>query len=120
MPRHASGATPAWASEIESGRPDSSTRRRSIVNSAAPPLKSDTTCRTPLPVPPSARAMPTSSSSLASRLGVGEPSLERWFSVRDVEKPSAPASTAAAARRDIRATSSGVAVSRLAPRSPIT
>ena len=51
---------------------------------------------------------------------VGRPSLSRWFNVRDVEKPSAPASAAAFAISAIRAISSGVAGSRLAPRSPIT
>ena len=38
--------------------------------------------------------MPVSSSSAAVSVGVGWPSLVRWLSVRDVEKPSAPASTA--------------------------
>ena len=41
---------------------------------------------TPLPVPPMARAMPTSSASLAVRVGVGRPSAERWATVREVLK----------------------------------
>jgi hypothetical protein len=44
----------------------------------------------------------------------------RWFSVREVEKPSAPALTASAASAAIALLSSSVAGSRRAPRSPIT
>ena len=39
-------------------------------------------------------------------MGVGLPSLVRWLSVRDVEKPMAPASTASRASSPIRAISS--------------
>ena len=45
--------------------------------------------------------------------------MARWPIVRDVEKPSAPASTASCTMRAIAAMSSGVAGSFFAPRSPI-
>ena len=45
--------------------------------------------------------MPSSSSAPAVRLGVKRPSLARWFFVREVVKPSAPARTASRTRRPI-------------------
>ena len=45
--------------------------------------------------------------------------MARWPSVRDVEKPSAPASTASCTIAAMAAISSGVAGSLAAPRSPI-
>jgi len=107
-------------SDTESGRPLASTSRRSIAISRSESVKSDTNCSTPLPAAPSARAMPSSSSSAAVSVGVGCPSLERWLSVREVEKPSAPASTASAAIPAMAAMSAAVAGSRSAPRLPIT
>ena len=55
---------------------------------------------------PRAAAMPTSSSASAVSVGVGSPRLVRWFSVRDVVKPSAPAATASAASAPIASISS--------------
>ena len=75
---------------------------------------------TPLPTPPMARAMASSSSSAANVPGTGAPHSERWPIVRDVEKPSAPASMASATRRAWVAMSSAVASSLATPRSPIT
>ena len=64
--------------------------------------------------------MPTSSSASAVRVGVCSPVLVRWFRVREVEKPRAPASMASRARAAMAPMSSGVAGSWRAPRSPIT
>ena len=70
-------------------------RRRSRRRPAARPGRSR----------PIASAMPTSSSASAVSVGVGSPRLVRWLSVREVVKPSAPASIASAAssrhRRDV-------------------
>ena len=60
--------------------------------------------------------MPVSSSSPAVSVGVGCPSEVRWLSVREVEKPSAPASTARFASAAMAAMSASVAGSRSAPR----
>ena len=116
--RHASPRV--CTSENDSGRPDSSAMRRKIANSASTSAKSETTCSTPCPVVPIARAMPTSSSALAVSVGVSSPRLVRWFSVRDVVNPSAPCSIASRASAAISAMSASVAGSRCAPRSPIT
>ena len=67
-----------------------------------------------------AAAIADSSSSLAFRVGVKSPVEVRWFSVREVEKPSAPARTASPASCAIALLSSSVEGSRRAPRSPIT
>jgi hypothetical protein len=67
-----------------------------------------------------AEAIAVSSSSPAFSVGVKSPVEVRWLSVRDVEKPSAPARTASLARAAIALLSSGVDGSRRAPRSPIT
>ena len=107
------------ATEIDSGRPDASTMRRMIANSASRSRKSDTTSSTP-PASPITVAMPTSSSAAAVSVGVGSPRLVRWLVVRDVVKPSAPAATPSRTMRPIAAISSAVAGSRCAPRSPIT
>jgi hypothetical protein len=87
-----------------------------MANSSSTSAKSDTTWSTPRPVVPMARAMPTSSSRAAVSVGVGSPRLVRWFIVRDVVKPSAPAATPAAAMRPIASISSAVAGARSAPR----
>jgi len=52
--------------------------------------------------------------------GTGSPSTARCTSVREVEKPSAPASIPARTIAAIAAMSSRVAGSFFAPRSPIT
>ena len=64
--------------------------------------------------------MPVSSVSLARSDGVGSPLIVRWLIEREVLKPSAPARIASAASSRMRATSSGVASSSRAARSPIT
>ena len=91
----------------------SRTRRRRR-RSRRPPAARPARCA------PIASAMPTSSSASAVSVGVNSPRLVRWLSVRDVVKPSAPASMPSAASAAIGAMSSGVAGSRRAPRSPIT
>ena len=69
---------------------------------------------------PMASAMPTSSARSAVSVGVKAPVLVRWFMVRDVEKPRAPAAMPSAASRPISAISSGVERSSWsAPRSPM-
>ena len=65
-------------------------------------------------------AIAVSSSSAAVSVGIGRPSSVLWLSVREVEKPSAPAHTPAAASAAMAALSSGVAGSRLTPRWPMT
>ena len=114
------GATPPWARVKDSGRPDASTIRRSMANSASGSVKSDTTWSTPRPASAMPMAMAVSSSSLAVRVAIGSPALVRWLRVRDVPKPMAPASIASLARAFIRAMSSAVAGSRSAPRWPMT
>ena len=51
---------------------------------------------------------------------MGSPVAVRWFSVRDVENPIAPARMASVASPRIAAASSSVASSRRAARSPMT
>ena len=73
--------------------------------------------------PPPSRtpcAIANSSSSLANVPGTGVPSRLVCPSVREVVKPNAPACIASDASRCISATSSAVAASFLAPRSPMT
>ena len=91
-----------------------------IANSSAPPVKSDTNCRTPRPAAAMPMAMPVSSSSPAVRVAIGDPSEERWFSVREVPKPMAPASMARLAMAAMAWMSASVAGSRSTPRWPIT
>ena len=102
-------------SENDNGRPDARIISRRVSPSLRS-LKSDTTWSTPRPVSPMARAMPTSSSRAAVRVGVGSPRLVRWLSVREVVNPRAPARTPAAAMAPISAISAAVAGSRSAPR----
>jgi hypothetical protein len=64
--------------------------------------------------------MPKISSSEANVPGTTSPSIARCTSVRDIEKPSAPASMPSRTIAAICATSSGAAGSFFAPRSPIT
>ena len=73
-----------------------------------------------MPVAPTARAIPSSSSASAVSVGVYSPLELRWFRVREVLNPIAPASTAWRASLAMASMSSGVAISRWAPRSPIT
>ena len=69
---------------------------------------------TPVPASFMPSAMPISSASEARSDGVGSPFTVRWLSVREVEKPSAPARIASAVSARICAISSGVASSSLA------
>ena len=64
--------------------------------------------------------MPKSSSSAAKVPGTGSPSTAVCMMVREVEKPSAPASMPSRTIAAICSMSSGVAGSLRAPRSPIT
>lgn len=63
--------------------------------------------------------MAASSSSAAVSVGTGMPSLARWLIVREVPKPSAPASIASPASRAISAQSPASAASRATARCPI-
>ena len=97
--------------------------RRSIISnslSGLGVLKSEMNSITPEPASFMPSAMPSSSASEARSDGVGSPFTVRWLSVREVEKPSAPARIASAVSARICATSSGVASSSRAARSPIT
>ncbi len=97
--RHASGEASFCPIEIDIGRPDWRTISRNSSHSCSRPAKSDTTSNTPCPASPKMRLMPSSSSAPAVRLGVKRPSLARWFLVREVVKPRAPARTASRTRR---------------------
>ncbi len=90
-------APTATARPTAAGR-DARIISRSVPISSSKSGKSETTCSTPAPASPSARAMPTSSSRAAVSVGVGSPRLVRWFNVRDVVKPER--SGAHACRRD--------------------
>ena len=52
------------------GRPDASTIRRSIANSLSVSSKSETSCKTPLPISPKPFAIVVSSLSAAPKVGV--------------------------------------------------
>ena len=67
---------------------------------------------------PSARATASRSSVLTD--GASSPALVRWARLREVDTPSAPASTASRTSRRISARSSSVGGSSSAPRVPIT
>ena len=82
--------------------------------------KSEISSTTPCPASATPSAMASSSAALARREGVGSPVAVRWFSVRDVENPIAPARMASVASPRIAAASSSVASSRRAARSPMT
>ena len=118
--RQPSGLCSACASENDSGRPLRRATSSSKRCSASGEAKSDTSWNTPAPAAAKPSASPSNSSLAASSVGVGRPSLVRWLSVREVETPSAPARSASVTKALMAATSSGVAASRLAPRSPIT
>ena len=75
---------------------------------------------TPWPASATPSAIASSSSARARSDGVGSPVAVRWFSVRDVENPMAPARMASVARLRMAAASSAVASSRRAARSPMT
>ena len=120
------GSWSFWVSANVTGRPIASARRRihSISRSGAarssPSAPAGASSNTPVPSSPSARPMPNSSSSAAKVPGTGSPSMARCAIVRDVEKPSAPASMPSRTMAAMAAMSSGVAGSLRAPRSPIT
>ena len=96
--RQTSGAECRCASENDIGRPDTCTSRASIANSSSSDgtLKSEMNCSTPRPASCRPNAIARSSSSVARRLGVGSPVIERWLTEREVEHPIAPARTASA------------------------
>ena len=92
-----------------------------MANSAsASGQKSEISSTTPCPASATPRAIASSSSARARSDGVGSPVAVRWFNVRDVEKPMAPADRASVASRRMAAVSSSVASSRRAARSPMT
>ena len=98
--RHASGWRWLWASESERGRPDLTTMLR--INSNSPSVsgqKSEMISITPWPASATPSAIASSSSARARNDGVGSPVDVRWLSVRELEKPMAPARMASAARR---------------------
>ena len=86
----------------------------------SPAAPAPASSKMPWPASRRARAMPKSSSSWAKVPGTGSPSTARWPMVRDVEKPSAPASNPSRTISYIFWMSSAVAGSLRAPRSPIT
>ena len=121
-PRHASGAASICSSVNDTGRPRSSDSftihaiSRSGASRSSPDAPSGASSNTARPPRCIARPSANSSSSAANVPGTGRPSMARWPSVRDVEKPSAPASIASCTIGAIAAISSGVAGSlRRAP-----
>ena len=82
--------------------------------------KSEISSTTPCPASATPNAIASSSSAPARNDGVGSPVAVRWFRVREVEKPTAPARIASVANRRMAATSSSEASSRRAARSPMT
>ena len=120
--RQPSGLEWPCASDTENGRPDAVSSRSIISNSLSGlgVLKSEMNSMTPRPASFMPSAMPKSSASEARSEGVGSPFTVRWLSVREVEKPSAPARMASAVSARISATSSAVASSSFAARSPMT
>ena len=119
--RHASGRWWLWASDTESGQPVRSTSPRIRANSASGSgQKSEISSTTPCPASATPAAMASSSSAPARSDGVGSPVDVRWFRVREVEKPMAPARIASVASARMAAASSCVASSRRAARSPMT
>ncbi len=93
------------------------------INSNSPSVsgqKSEMISITPWPASATPSAIASSSSERARRDGVGSPVDVRWLSVRELEKPMAPARMASAANVRMAAVSSSVASSSRAPRSPIT
>ena len=67
-----------------------------------------------------ARPMASSSAFSAKVPGIGSPETERWPTVREVEKPKAPACSPSCTMRPMAAKSSSVASSWRRARSPIT
>ncbi len=82
--------------------------------------KSEINSTTPWPASATPQGVASSSSAPARRDRVGAPVAVRWFSVRDVKDPIAPARMASVARLRMAAASSAVASSRRAARSPMT
>ena len=118
--RQLSGRTCDCSIEMVMGRPDSLASRRNRPISPIWSSKSDTICSQPAPVSRMAWAIAVSSASSARKVGMLRPSAARWFNVREVEKPSAPARRPSVVSSAMRRRSASVAGSRLAPRSPIT
>ena len=119
---HECGAEWNWASVKLSGLPErsaSSTSSRIRSGTASTEGNSWMTWSTPLPARATPDAIMCSSRSAASKLGVGSPSAVLWLTLREVEKPTAPASMASCARFRIRSMSASVAGSRAIPRLPI-
>ena len=102
------------------GRPVSWLSAPIQPNSSHSRLRSDAISNTPWPARATARPMPISSSLVAVVPGTSSPSIDLWRTVREVEKPSAPAFSPSSTIADIWAISCSVGASLRAPRSPIT
>ena len=106
---------PGTASAIFSSRSNSGSNRAADSTMS----KSLTACRTPWSRPSRVFASSTSSFSLASAAGVWAPAASRWLSVRPVENPTAPASSASRSCAFIAAISASLAGSSWMARSPM-
>ena len=124
--RHCSLSPVRCITEMERGRPaafaissrmSNSPSKRSAERAMS---KSLTACTTPCSRPWNASAIPTSSRAADSDAGVALPSMARWLSVRPVENPNAPASSAWRSSRRMAAMSASVAACWATARSPIT
>ena len=102
----------------DSRRIQSTSSQASPSSSPAEPMGASS--NTPAPASANAAPMPKSSSSAAKVPGTGSPSTARWPSVREVEKPSAPARSPSSTMARMASMSSAFAGSFLAPRSPMT
>ena len=110
--RHCSGSASFCRHANVTGRPVSRDSVSIQESSGSSGMRSDATSSTPRPGSPRTRPMPIISSAAANVPGTHSPSMARWRSVRELEKPSAPAATPsrtiaaiAACRRPSRARS---------------
>ena len=90
----------------------------SVTAASSPVSPVGTTSNSPPPASTTAWARPVSSSADAKVPGTSSPSRDVWFSDREVEKPTAPASMAARTWVAISAMSAAVASSLFAPAPP--
>ena len=102
------------------GTPVSRLNRPIQPNSSHSSKKSVVSSNTPCPTLPMARPIPTSSGSVAVVPGTSSPSIDLCNTVREVEKPKAPARKPSSTSRAISAMSASVGSSLSAPRCPMT
>ena len=117
--RQSPGCSWLCASDTDKGLCEARTMALSTSKSWRGSEKPATTCSRPALASLSPMAISTNSSVEAWYIGVFDPSLLRWFMVREVENPTAPARMASCTSARIALRSAAFAGSRRAPRSPI-